>query len=571
MSAAPAARPPRVVSAASRGGMRPWLLGAAGVALLLAALPPLSLWPLALLVPWPLTLLALEAPSGGRAFRRLYLAGLPFFLLGTAWLAQTTWLNIVLVAVAEAGWVGFYGWIAWRGLRGRGFMPALPLLWTTHELLRLKGPLSGYPWLLLGHALARSPIAVQAADLGGVLLLSFVAACGSAAVLAGRAGQRRGACAALAVLALAAGYGLVRPLTLGEPLPGPVLAGIQPAIPQVLKDDSTRAEDRYRQCVQLSWEALRADPAPDLLVWPETMWPEPVGEGRAEDRWFPDFGPQEAAEQERQMLRPLVRAGPLGSRARPLLLGAQYLRLDAEGQLRSSNSALYLDATGARLGRYDKVMLVPAGETVPLKRYLPAPLRRVVEQWIVDFAGYVIDLQPGTGPMTFELPATPPAASAAEGAANSASADPAPPAARVSFGVTICFENAYGSYCREFVRQGAEFLVNLSNEAWFGTSTEFDQMELHSILRAVETRRALFRSTNSGISCLVLPDGRAPRGDRRLVVDGRDRAVAGTFRAAVPRYRDRSLYVLTGDAFGWLCLAVGAVLVFRRREPASVP
>jgi len=117
------------------------------------------------------------------------------------------------------------------------------------------------------------------------------------------------------------------------------------------------------------------------------------------------------------------------------------------------------------------------------------------------------------------------------------------------------------------VRQGAAFLVNLSNEAWFGTSTEFDQMELHSILRAVETRRALFRVTNSGISCLVRPDGRAPSGAARLEVGGRDRAVTGVFRAAVPLHTDRSLYVFTGDLFGWLCLLGTAALVFRRRPP----
>src|SRR4029453_16286170 len=144
---------------------------------------------------------------------------------------------------------------------------------------------------------------------------------------------------------------------------------------------------------------------------------------------------------------------------------------------------------------------------------------RAFEDWIRDFAGFVSDLQPGPGPSLQELDGVP-------------------------FGVTICFENAYGGYCRQFVRQGAAFLVNVTNEAWFGTSTEFDQMELHSILRAVETRRALFRSTNSGISCLVLPAGRRPQGDRRLVVDGRDRAVAGTFAADVPLYDGTTLYVL---------------------------
>jgi apolipoprotein N-acyltransferase len=89
-------------------------------------------------------------------------------------------------------------------------------------------------------------------------------------------------------------------------------------------------------------------------------------------------------------------------------------------------------------------------------------------------------------------------------------------------------------------------------------------MELQSILRAVETRRAIFRSTNSGISCLVRPDGRAPEGADRLVVGGRDRGVAGILAATIPIHTDRTLYVLLGDAFGWFCLLAAAVLVVLR-------
>ena len=196
------------------------------------------------------------------------------------------------------------------------------------------------------------------------------------------------------------------------------------------------------------------------------------------------------------------------------------------------------DAEGRRSGRVDKSILVPGGETVPFKRWLPESLQRMEEDWIRGFAGWVVDLTPGEGLPLLDLAGRP-------------------------YGVTICYENAYGDRGRRLVAAGAAFLVNLSNEAWFGTTTEFDQMELQSVLRAVETRRALFRSTNSGISCLVRPDGHPPAGGDRLVVDGHDRAVAGTFAARVPVYTGTTPYVRFGDWPGWLALLAAAWAVWR--------
>jgi len=168
-----------------------------------------------------------------------------------------------------------------------------------------------------------------------------------------------------------------------------------------------------------------------------------------------------------------------------------------------------------------------------------------VEEWIAGAAGFQIDLVPGTSHAPFLVGGVP-------------------------CGVTICFENAYGRPSRESVKQGATFLLNLSNEAWFGTSAEFDQMELQSVLRAVETRRALFRSTNSGISCLVRPDGRRPAGADRLVVGGADRAVEGTLSAEIPLYDGLTPYVRWGDWIGWVALAASLLLLLRpgaRRVP----
>jgi len=511
------------------GAGRPFLLALAAVGLLLLAFPPISFWPAALLLPWPLTLLALEARSPGRAAVRLYLTGLLFFPAGTFWLAETHWLNLVLVTMVEAGWLAVYGWAVARVLPGRRLMPLLPVLWTGHEMARLCFPSSGYPWLFIGHAMAANPVAVQAADLGGVLLLSFIGSCGAAAVMAWQAGQG-GWRWAVGVLVAAAGYGLIRPATLSEPTPGPRLAAIQPAFTQKLKDESASADLRYQESMGWSMRALGDPVGVDLLIWPETMWPYPIGEGDTRDTWFTDFTAGDADTIERRLLNPLQTTGLAGPLAAPLLLGTVYRWLDEDGKLRRANSALLFDETGRRLGRYDKHILVPGGESIPLKRSLPAWLADLAEGWIREIAGFVADLEPGPGPSLMSL-------------------------GEHRFGVTICYENAYGDYDRRFVRQGAAFLVNISNEAWFGTSTEFDHMELQSVLRAVETRRALFRATNSGISCLVRPDGRRPGGEDRLTVAGEDRAVAGVYAATVPLHTDRTLYTLWGDLWGWICLA----------------
>jgi len=524
---------------------RAWLLGALAVATTVASLPPIGLWPLALLAAWPATVFVLEAPSPRRAALRGWLYGVGTLGLGTLWLAETLWLNLLLVALVGALWHAAWGWACRRVLPSAPVVPALPLLWVAMEMARLNWPLSGYPWVFLGHALAASPVLVQAADLGGVLLLSLVAAGSGAAFLALRRGERSGSLAGGLLLASAAAYGVVRPATLDAGRPGPRLATIQPGIPQEVKDNQGSGPQRHEQCLALSQQALSLDPAPDVLAWPETMWTWPLGEGADGDVWYPPdrngpaFGPREARRLSDAKLEPLLRTGRT-----ELVLGSVWRRL-VDGRLRLSNSAVVMDAQGRITGRHDKVILVPGGEQVPLGDLLPAGLRALVEDWIRDSAGFLIDLQPGSGFEPLRVGGVP-------------------------CGVTICFENAYGEPARESVKRGAAFLLNLSNEAWFGTSAEHDQMELQSVLRSVETRRALFRSTNSGISCLVRPDGRRPAAADRLVVDGRDRAVAGVFAAQIPLHDGLTPYVRWGDWPGWLALAVASLLVVLRR-PGRVP
>lgn len=527
------------------GPVRALLLGALAVAVMVAAFPPFGAWPLALLAAWPATALVLEAPTPRAAALRGWLYGMAVLGLGTAWLAHTLWLNLVLVAVAGSMWHAAWGWACRRLLPSTGLLPAAPVLWVAMEMARLNWPLSGYPWMFLGHALAASPVLVQVADLGGVMLVSGVAASTGAAFLALRSGQRRGSWAAGLLLAAAATYGLLRPGQLPAGEPGPVVAAVQPNIAQSVKNNPATAQERYRRGLELSARALSANPPPDVLVWAETMWPLPLGEGEDGDVWFPAgaegpaFGPRDARALSDPALAPLFAGGRT-----QLVLGAVWWRR-VGGRVRPANSAVIFDAAGRVTGRHDKVFLVPGGEAVPFGELLPGGLRELVEAWIAAAANWKVDLVPGAGFAAHALGGAP-------------------------AGVTICFENAYGEASRLAVASGARFLLNLSNEAWFGSSAEHDQMELQSILRAVETRRALLRCTNSGISSLLRPDGRRPAGEDRLEVGGRDRDVAGLLVARVPLHEGLTPYVRWGDWPGWAAVA-GALLLLVLRRPVRVP
>ena len=175
--------------------------------------------------------------------------------------------------------------------------------------------------------------------------------------------------------------------------------------------------------------------------------------------------------------------------------------------MRFFNSVYLLAANGEPVMVYDKRHLVPFAEYAPLPR---VPWLG----WRFDAPG---DYTPGVVPTIFP--------------------DPAP------FGVLICFEAIYPELARDLVRQGARFLLNLSNDAWFGTSAGLEQHLAMTVFRAVETRRGLARATNTGVTALVGPSGRIqarfPTG------------VRGAWVVQVPLRDGLSFYVRVGDLFAW--------------------
>ncbi|MGH7151839.1 MAG: nitrilase-related carbon-nitrogen hydrolase, partial [Planctomycetota bacterium] len=178
------------------------------------------------------------------------------------------------------------------------------------------------------------------------------------------------------------------------------------------------------------------------------------------------------------------------------------------------------------------------------------PFADAIGRWIETWAGYFPDLAPGEGARVLEFRGR-------DGRG-------------WRFGAAICWDNAYADLFRANARRGADFHVVLSNEAHFLDSFEMEQLLAHTVFRAVETRRAVVRATNTGISALVTPDGTVPAVLER---GGRRKEVAGTLSVRVPVSTRGTLFLRVGEAFpiAASALSLGLALLASRGRRAESP
>jgi apolipoprotein N-acyltransferase len=401
-----------------------------------------------------------------------FVHGLAFYLVTIWWVVTTmttygrmSWalagLALILLAAILAGYTALFAGLvaAWRPRnRLAGMGPILiALLWAGLEVWR--GQLfSGFPWMLLGYSQYQQPTLRLAAAVTSVTGLSALVVLVNATLTStiewlaherGRQGAARSAAIAgmilAGVLAAAVGYGqwFWRDPAAGRSMRVALLQG---NIDQSLKwDRAYQAEtlDIYERLVRRA-----AVDRPALIVWPETAAP-----------FFLRREPELAA----RVAHLAVESGAF------LLVGAPDLAED--GQLH--NSAFLVAPDGQLAGRYDKRHLVPFGEYVPL-RWLLFFVDKLAEG-IGDF---------GPGGMATVL-------SAGGG----------------RFGVMICYEAIFPGEVREFAIRGAQLLVNITNDAWFGRSGAAAQHLAMAAMRAVETGSYLLRAANTGISAVVDPSG----------------------------------------------------------------
>jgi apolipoprotein N-acyltransferase len=237
---------------------------------------------------------------------------------------------------------------------------------------------------------------------------------------------------------------------------------------------------------------------PDLVVWPESPAP------------FSDADPR--------FLQTL--AGIAQQTQAPLVVGNVGEEYSADEQeLHYYNSALVVDANGARVGRYDKIHLVPFGEYVPFQNLL---------FFARKLTGRVSKFTPGEEHKVFTLNGH-------------------------RYGIFICYESVFAAEVREFAKNGAEVLVNISDDGWYGdTSAPWQHMNMER-MRAIENRRWILRDTNNGVTAVIDPEGQVRQSIPRHRVD----ALPAQFG-----FRDDvTFYAAHGDVFGWGCAILGLGIV----------
>ena len=436
---------------------------------------------------------------------------LPEALSYSAMLLLTAYLGLY-VAIYAAG-------VSWLRKTAFAFIGA-PFIWVALEWLRTY-LFSGLPWALLGYSQYRWLPVIQIADHTGVYGLSFLVALVNAALaelalwtLERLRGQTPGTfprlspAAAVLGMAITLLYGLWylgRPAQVGEGTRSISIGLVQANIDQAQKWDVAyrRATlDRYARLT------ARAAEGTALIIWPEAATPflfEQEPEYRGE-------------------VTALVQKHGI-----PLLFGSPALRYYPNGRPYLLNSAYLLSSDSRILGRYDKRHLVPFGEYIPARTILFF-LDKLVEG--------IGDFEPGTVPTILEVPL------------KSRDASGGLPA---RFGVVICYEVIFPDVVREFAKRGAEFMVTITNDAWYGVSSAPYQHFGMVVLRAVENRVAFARAANTGISGFIDPQGRILLATTIFS----EQAVTGD----IPLGRTRTFYTRHGDVFAYTCAIITGLLL----------
>lgn len=489
-----------------------------GVAMALT-MPGWDLWWLAWIAMAPL-FAAVERSRPREAFFLAWTHAFVFFLTSTQWLTHTLTvygsiplpLSYVLYAALAAVLAAFAGF-ACATLRWLGRPAALwsglqaGVVWVAWEYFRTVH-FNGFPWNLVGYSQAPNLAVLQAVEFTGIYGMSFLVVAAGAALGRGWADWREGrglapAGAALAIpLALAAaawGFGRWRIDDLAEPSEG----GFRVAMAQGNIDQLQKWSPAYQRATLEIYDRLTQRAAAegiDLMIWPETAAP---------------FFFQSPTALRARVERSARSAGA------PLLFGAPAVIHPPEGGYMLRNRAYLLDAEGRERGHYEKMHLVPFGE------YNPLPFVRQ----LVEAAG---NFTPGERAHTLKLNGH-------------------------EIGVLICYEGVQPNLPRTLVHQGASFLVNMTNDAWFGPTVAPRQHLVQEAVRAAENKVPMVRAANTGISAVIAPTGE--------IVAETPLYEEAMLRAVIHPRTEGTFYSRYGNLFAWgAVLYYGAIVAWRYRR-----
>jgi len=374
-------------------------------------------------------------------------------------------------------------------------------LWVGLEYVRAK-ILTGFPWCLLGYTQYNHPEVIQIADVAGVYGLSFVLVLSNGLIYAlfrSRRFHKRGALkwempVVILIALFTVTYNFQRISAGEENQKTTKVAIVQGNIDQSVKWNPDFQEKTIQIYRNLTRRAAKL--GPDLVVWPETSVP---------------FFFQDQLDMALQLIQAAQQAQA------DLIFGSPAYGKEG-GHATYYNRAYHILPDGHVSGYYDKVHLVPFGEYIPLKRFLPFVHRLVMS------AG---DFSPGKKMTPLAL-------------------------SDLSAGILICFEIIFPEIARAQVKNGADLLVNLTNDAWYGRTSAPYQHFAMAVLRAVENGRPLIRAANTGFSGFIDHQGKiVGRGELFTEQVLAQEMVSGQTRL--------TLYTRFGDVFA-ICLLVGTAL-----------
>ena len=509
-----------------------WLLPVCSGLLYALALPPFDVTELGWVALIPL-LFAIEDCRPGEAFRRGYVAGLVFFGMTMWWLVHVSMpAPVALTAFlalyfgAAAAWFARFTYAGTDSF-GRNLLVAVvgTAGWVTLEWIRGHLVLGGFGWNGLGVTQHRNVPFIQFASLTGVYGVSalvcfvnfaffqtlrrFIRHLGTRSSRAERCGPlRRLSWEFYLAMTLVCGAFLhgLREMRAEEGTRSLRIALVQGNIPQTLKFEPEQKPmilERYRS---LTESILPLEP--ELIIWPETATPEAL----------------------RYDLDSFELTTNLAQQANAYLLTGTIDVTPYSKPMEAFNGAILIRPDGTLGEIYRKIHLVPFGEYVPLRKILP-------------FMKYLTPIgdsfERGKDYTIFRLP-------------------------ELSFGAVICFEDTVPEVYRGFVKRGVDFVVNLTNDAWFKDSPAAAMHLANAVFRCAENRRWLIRSTNNGVTCAVDPYGVVRMRAEPFT------ASAKLFVPAFPAEQPVTFYTRHGDVFVAVCVMVtGLTLVAaptRRRK-----
>ena len=509
---------------------------------LILAFPDFNLWPLAWFSLVPLLLLVAHKPHPWRCFFLGWLFGSVFFFGSCYWLTYSMihtgglspWIAYPLLApgaVLLAIFPGVFTLLLARAIRNWGAAAIFlaPLFWAALEWARLQT--TGQLWNAIGYSQAYHPLLIQTARWGGVYTVGFLILLINA-LLAYALVKRTARALILSATVLAAGMltTFAPAFTTSPILPSQtdlVVIAVQPDVPMQTLSDPSAIEALISRHIWLSTTALerwerdgRIDNAltldndrtkvdspemrraiPRLVVWPES----PMNFAFGSDNRL------------RERLAIFAKANRTS-----VLLNSQELAPN-DGIY---NSALLINEEGKLVVQYDKIRLLPFGEYVPLPSWLPG------SGLITAIVG---DFTPGTNYPLMAL-------------------------GKQRAGVFICIESAYPALARRFTHEGADVLINISNDGYLGPTAVMRQHLANAVFRAVENERPVLRVTNTGITAFITPTGKVIGATEGFKPEVRIWTIGQT----VPR---STFYTKHGDLFAVTCALFGLMIFgmsFRR-------